>query len=389
MLGGGGYAQKVAVPEPLLVPVPDEVYDDQAAGLLLQGLTAHAAAARHRARREGGDASSSRRPAAAPGASRSSSRKRAGAKVIALASSEEKRDARRAARRRRHRRLPGRRPEAGASSTPTAARRSTSVLHMSGTASRPSSARWARSGAWWSSATPPAIPTRSRPTTCSRPRSRCSASGWCRFIVKRRELVAAMIGELLGAVAAGELEVVIGEVYPLREAAQAHDGPAGRAATTGKLLLDRDADERRPRRRGAGDAVPSRCFVQGARPLESCSQTLDELGYEEPTPIQAQAIPELLGGHDVIGQAQTGSGKTAAFGLPLLDYIDPSERGDAGDRAHPDPRALHPGDAGDARLRRAPRRRRGRRRLRRRADPRAAGPPAPRQPRSWSRRSAG
>ncbi|HEX2359905.1 MAG TPA: DEAD/DEAH box helicase [Solirubrobacterales bacterium] len=51
--------------------------------------------------------------------------------------------------------------------------------------------------------------------------------------------------------------------------------------------------------------------------------TLDELGYAEPTPIQAQAIPELLSGHDVIGQAQTGSGKTAAFGLPLLEHIDP------------------------------------------------------------------
>jgi ATP-dependent RNA helicase DeaD len=50
---------------------------------------------------------------------------------------------------------------------------------------------------------------------------------------------------------------------------------------------------------------------------------LDELGYSEPTPIQDQAIPELLAGHDVIGQAQTGTGKTAAFGLPLLQYLDP------------------------------------------------------------------
>jgi ATP-dependent RNA helicase DeaD len=50
---------------------------------------------------------------------------------------------------------------------------------------------------------------------------------------------------------------------------------------------------------------------------------LDELGFEEPTPIQDQAIPELLAGHDVIGQAQTGTGKTAAFGLPLLSYLDP------------------------------------------------------------------
>jgi ATP-dependent RNA helicase DeaD len=54
-------------------------------------------------------------------------------------------------------------------------------------------------------------------------------------------------------------------------------------------------------------------------------QALDELGYTEPSPIQEKAIPELLSGHDVIGQAQTGTGKTAAFGLPLLQYIDPSD----------------------------------------------------------------
>jgi ATP-dependent RNA helicase DeaD len=52
-------------------------------------------------------------------------------------------------------------------------------------------------------------------------------------------------------------------------------------------------------------------------------QALDELGYVDPTPIQEEAIPELLAGHDVIGQAQTGTGKTAAFGLPMLQYLDP------------------------------------------------------------------
>jgi ATP-dependent RNA helicase DeaD len=52
---------------------------------------------------------------------------------------------------------------------------------------------------------------------------------------------------------------------------------------------------------------------------------LKDVGYEEPSPIQAQAIPPLLEGLDVIGQAQTGSGKTAAFGLPMLDYVDPTE----------------------------------------------------------------
>src|SRR5260221_1364511 len=51
-------------------------------------------------------------------------------------------------------------------------------------------------------------------------------------------------------------------------------------------------------------------------------QTLDELGYEAPTPIQARTIPALLAGRDLIGQAQTGTGKTAAFSLPLLARLD-------------------------------------------------------------------
>src|SRR5206468_3710000 len=52
---------------------------------------------------------------------------------------------------------------------------------------------------------------------------------------------------------------------------------------------------------------------------------LRDVGYETPTPIQVQAIPSLLEGRDVIGQAQTGTGKTAAFGLPMLEYVDPDE----------------------------------------------------------------
>src|SRR6201982_1793336 len=47
--------------------------------------------------------------------------------------------------------------------------------------------------------------------------------------------------------------------------------------------------------------------------------------YDAPSPIQEQAIPPLLEGLDVIGQAQTGSGKTAAFGLPMLQYVEPDE----------------------------------------------------------------
>src|SRR6201994_3812957 len=50
-----------------------------------------------------------------------------------------------------------------------------------------------------------------------------------------------------------------------------------------------------------------------------------DVGYESPSPIQEEAIPPLLRGLDVIGQAQTGSGKTAAFGLPMLQHVDPEE----------------------------------------------------------------
>src|SRR6202051_3188445 len=55
-------------------------------------------------------------------------------------------------------------------------------------------------------------------------------------------------------------------------------------------------------------------------------EAVQDVGYESPSPIQEQAIPSLLQGLDVIGQAQTGSGKTAAFGLPMLQYVDPEER---------------------------------------------------------------
>ncbi len=51
-------------------------------------------------------------------------------------------------------------------------------------------------------------------------------------------------------------------------------------------------------------------------------KSLDEVGYETPSPIQAQTIPLLLDGKDVIGQAQTGTGKTAAFALPILSNLD-------------------------------------------------------------------
>ncbi len=49
---------------------------------------------------------------------------------------------------------------------------------------------------------------------------------------------------------------------------------------------------------------------------------LDSMGFETPTPIQAASIPPLLAGRDALGKAQTGTGKTAAFSLPLLNKVD-------------------------------------------------------------------
>src|SRR5437762_13646873 len=68
--------------------------------------------------------------------------------------------------------------------------------------------------------------------------------------------------------------------------------------------------------------------MTGFTELDLAPELLDairEVGYEAPSPIQEQAIPPLLEGRDVIGQAQTGTGKTAAFGLPLLEFVDASD----------------------------------------------------------------
>ncbi len=50
------------------------------------------------------------------------------------------------------------------------------------------------------------------------------------------------------------------------------------------------------------------------------------MGFEEATPIQSQAIPVVMSGVDVIGQAQTGTGKTASFGIPVLHKVDPNDK---------------------------------------------------------------
>ncbi|MBI5363270.1 MAG: DEAD/DEAH box helicase, partial [Planctomycetes bacterium] len=72
--------------------------------------------------------------------------------------------------------------------------------------------------------------------------------------------------------------------------------------------------------RADAPAVETSAFAAlGLRP--ELTRTLAALGYEEPTPIQAASIPPLLAGKDLLGQAATGTGKTAAFALPLLQRV--------------------------------------------------------------------
>jgi NADPH2:quinone reductase len=235
LLASGGYAQKIAVREDWLVPVPDEVDDDQAAALLLQGLTAMALVQRC-ARVEPGETLLVEAAAGGTGTLAVQLGKRAGAKVIGLASSEEKR------------RLV---EELGADATADSraedlkaaileangGERVDAVLHMSGgeafDAELSALAPLGRMVVF-------GIASREqREVSTARllRGSKAVIGFWLMHLVARRELLAPMIGELLGAVAAGELKATIGGVYPLSEAARAHEDLTARR-TSGKLLLD-------------------------------------------------------------------------------------------------------------------------------------------------------
>lgn len=235
MLNGGGYAQKVAVPEAFLVPIPDEVDDDQAAGLLLQGLTAHTLL-HFCAHIEEGETVAIEAAAGGTGSLAVQLAKRAGAKVVALASSEEKRAL-------------AERLGADATADSRAddlkdaileangGEKVDVVLHMSGTGFEPELKALGPLGrivVFGNAARHPnAVETNYLLQT-----SKSVIGFWLvPFILQKRDLLTAAIAELLGLVAAGDLEVVIGEVYPLSEAAKAHHDIAERKST-GKLLLD-------------------------------------------------------------------------------------------------------------------------------------------------------
>ena len=72
-------------------------------------------------------------------------------------------------------------------------------------------------------------------------------------------------------------------------------------------------------------------------------RAIEEMGYENPMPVQEEVIPYLLGeNNDVVALAQTGTGKTAAFGLPLLQQIDVKNKNSTIAYPLPYPRALSP-----------------------------------------------
>jgi NADPH:quinone reductase len=235
ILASGAYAEKAVVPEALLVPVPDEVSDDQAAALLLQGLTA-VGLVRHCARLQEGETVVVEAAAGGTGSLSVQVAKAAGAKVIGLASSEEKRAL--VERLGADATVDSRSEDLGAAiREANDGRRVDAVLHMSGgdafDAELGILAPFGRMVVF-------GIASREQRevSTANLLRGSKAVMGfWLVHLLARQELVAPMIGELLGSVAAGDLEVTIGDVYPLTEAARAHEDLIARR-TSGKLLLD-------------------------------------------------------------------------------------------------------------------------------------------------------
>ena len=144
--------------------------------------------------------------------------------------------------------------------------------------------------------------------------SRAIVGFWLYHCLERREMTEGPLADLFARAARGEVAPQIGATYPMSDVRRAHEDIAGRR-TTGKLLLD-------PSR--VVSVVRMTTFEELGL-SQPVLDALEHLGYKQPTPIQEETIPLLLQGRDVIGQAQTGTGKTAAFGLPMLEYVDPSD----------------------------------------------------------------
>jgi NADPH2:quinone reductase len=235
LLGSGGYAEKAVVPESQLIPIPDQVDDDQAAAILLQGLTALALVKRC-ARIEPGEAIVIEAAAGGTGTLAVQLAKQAGARVIGLASSEAKREL--VSKLGADAVVDSRTTDLGAAiREANDGERVDAVLHMSGGAAFDAEmsvlAPLGRMVVF-------GIASREQRdvSTAALLRGSKSVVGfWLAHILIRPDLAVPMIGELLGAVAAGELEATIGGVYPLSEARRAHEDLISRRSS-GKLLLD-------------------------------------------------------------------------------------------------------------------------------------------------------
>jgi NADPH2:quinone reductase len=235
ILAGGGYAEKVAVPAGWTVPVPDDVSDEVAAGLLLQGLTAHALVHRCAALQEG-ETIVVQAAGGGTGTLAVQLAKRAGGRVIALASSEEKRAL--AERLGADATADSRAPDLrGAILEANGGEQVDAVLEMSGGAAFEACLRTlAPFGRIVTFGIASREPNQVDTGHLMR-HSRAVIGFWLMHLVPRRGLVAAMIADLFRAVQAGELEVVVGDVYPLSDARRAHEDISARR-THGKLLLD-------------------------------------------------------------------------------------------------------------------------------------------------------
>src|SRR3712207_6762300 len=76
-----------------------------------------------------------------------------------------------------------------------------------------------------------------------------------------------------------------------------------------------------PHRKSSTPQAPSAPTFESLQLGAPVLQALHEQGWQRPTPIQAQSIPEIMAGHDLIGVAQTGTGKTGAFLMPIIDKL--------------------------------------------------------------------
>jgi len=236
MLANGGYAEKVAVPSSSLVPIPDEVSDDEAAGVLLQGLTAWTLL-RFSGRLERGESVVVQAAGGGTGTLAVQLAKRYGAgRVIALASTPEKRDL--ATRLGADATVDSRSEDlAAAIREANGGKQVDVVLEMSGGETFDACLSvLAPFGRLVTFGIASRQPNQIRSQKLMRT-SRAVVGFWIVHLLQRPDLLEQGITELLEAVASGKLEVVIGGKYGLSDVAEAHRALQGRA-TQGKLLLD-------------------------------------------------------------------------------------------------------------------------------------------------------